>query len=320
LIADSSAWGAISITESAKVAPRVARAFFALAAALRRGPAGLFVPIDFGFVNVRLARIAKRAGWKVLYFVPPGSWRRDRQGAGVAALSDAVVTPFSWSAEMLCEMGARGYWFGHPIKQVLREGLAGAGEVRQDQFALLPGSRRHEIEMNLPMMAQVLRANEAAEFGLAAHLDALAMVRRWKELSGRTDPMTSGQTARVLARSRFGLICSGTVTLEAALCRTPMVVIYAISKTMLREAKLLGIKRPKYMALPNLILDRPVVPELLMGLDEAATLAGIRAAMDAVLADPSAQLAAFDELDVALGASDAITRTAELAAELLSGS
>src|SRR5438128_1146184 len=74
LLADSSSWGAIGAFHALGVAPRVLSGARRLRAELETGPTGLFVPIDFGFVNIRLARVAKAKGWKVLYFVPPGSW------------------------------------------------------------------------------------------------------------------------------------------------------------------------------------------------------------------------------------------------------
>src|SRR5688572_21772274 len=75
VVVDSSKWGAISILQSLKVAPRVVGGYSKAKRALRKGRPGLFIPIDFGYVNVRLARYAKKQGWKVLYFIPPGSWR-----------------------------------------------------------------------------------------------------------------------------------------------------------------------------------------------------------------------------------------------------
>jgi lipid-A-disaccharide synthase len=318
LLRDSRTWGAISITQSIKVAPRVASAFFRLAAELRRGEPGLFVPIDFGFMNVRLSKVAKRHGWKVLTFVPPGSWRRDRQGREVARLSDAIATPFSWSAELLEQLGAKDvHWFGHPIKQILREGLVGNSNGRLDQIAFLPGSRHHELELNLPILAEVVRPGEVVEFGLAPNVDLEHFKANWKALTGRNDTFTVGQTAAVLRRSRAGIVCSGTATLEAALCRTPMVVIYASSKAMVREAKLVGWKRPQFIALPNILLGRAAVPEFIVGAHSEATPEDLRTCLDQILSSPIQQLADFEELDAMLGSDDAITQTAELAAQLL---
>lgn len=319
LHADTTRWGAISIAQSLAAVPRVVGGYYRAKRKLRKDPKGLFVPIDFGYANIRLARHAKNNGWKVMYFVPPGSWRRDRQGKDLPAITDAVVTPFEWSAEILRKMGANAHWFGHPIKQLLRDsGVRPA--VERASIAILPGSRAHEISENLPVIAEALKGVDLpVEFALAPTVDAAAFKARWAELAGArsADRFTVGDTAGVLSRARAGIVCSGTATLEAALCRCPMVVMYRVSKAMVMEAKLIGFKRPKYIALPNILLDESVVPELVQ---DEATPAAVRSHLDALLTDsPSRenQLAAFTRLDEILGPNDAITRAARTGLDLV---
>ena len=317
VLADSSQWGAISVLESLKVFPRVIGGYYRTKRFMRSAKPGLFVPIDFGYVNIRLARHAKNHGWKVLYFVPPGSWRRDRQGGDLAAVSDMVSTPFSWSAEMLNAKGAKASWFGHPIKQLLRDRKVGIAPETSDRIAVLPGSRNHEIDQNLPLIAAA--ATDPIEFGLAPSLDVREFKDKWNGLApGRmNDRFTQGDVYGVLSRCRAAIVCSGTATLEAALCRSPMVVIYRFPKIAEFEAKLVGFKRPKFIALPNILLSRSVVPELVQ---EQATPDALKTELGRLLNDPAvreAQLVAFDELDALLGPSDAITQTAQMAIGLI---
>jgi lipid-A-disaccharide synthase len=316
-VADTSKWGAISITYALAAYPRIVFHYYRVKAALRRGEPGLFLPIDFGYVNVRLARHAKNQGWKVLYFVPPGSWRRDRQGRDLGKVTDEVVTPFPWSRELLEAAGVKAHFFGHPIKQLLRERNLEL-DSRRETIAVLPGSRPHEIQEILPAMAQALRGHpQRAELAIASSLDPEDVRRRWETHSGRTgDLFTVSDTYGVLARARAALVCSGTATLEAALARTPMVVAYRVGKAALVEARLIGFKVPKYIALPNILLDEPVVPELIQ---DAASPEAIRTALEAILEDrePRAhQLDAFTRIDALLGPDDAITRTAQLAMQM----
>lgn len=320
LHADSGVWGAISIAQSLKLYPRVVRGYYQAKARFGQGSPGLFVPIDFGFANIRLARHAKKHGWKVLYFVPPGSWRRDRQGSDLVTLTDAVSTPFEWSAEILTRMGANAHWFGHPIKQLLRE--ASSPVESREGLGVLPGSRLHEISENLPLIAASLASPNLASipvtFALAPSVDEEAFRARWRSLapSRSGDRFVVGDTYRVLRSARAAIVCSGTATLEAALCRCPMVVVYRVSKTVEIEAKLLRFKRPQYIALPNILLQRLSVPELVQ--DEATP----KEVADRVLGlwqegeVRETQLASFEELDVLLGPSDAITKTAELGLSL----
>src|ERR1044072_3831144 len=158
LVADSSQWGAISIVQSLQVAARAIRGGLKAKRLLKKGPPGLYIAIEFGVFNVRVSRWAKQAGWKVLYFMPPSSWRRDKQGRDLPAITDAVVTPFPWSEEILKSIGVNPHFFGPPLKQLIKD--------RQEQvdrpgnrIAILAGSRRHEIERNLPMIAEVVRGH-----------------------------------------------------------------------------------------------------------------------------------------------------------------
>jgi len=321
LHADSGVWGAISIAQSLKLYPRVVRGYYETKAKLAQGSPGLFVPIDFGFANIRLARHAKKHGWKVLYFVPPGSWRRDRQGGDLVTLTDAVSTPFEWSAEILQRMGANAHWFGHPIKQLLREASGPVGS--REGLGVLPGSRLHEISENLPLIAAGLAnpglASIPVTFALAPSVDLEAFRARWQALapSRQGDRFVVGDTYGVLRSSRAAIVCSGTATLEAALCRCPMVVVYRVSKTVEMEAKILRFKRPQYIALPNILLQRFAVPELLQdeATPEAVASTVLELWQEGAVRD--AQLASFEELDSLLGASDAITETAKLGLELI---
>ena len=313
IVADSSAFGAITL---AHALPLVPRGFALYARAKRRlasGAPGVFLPIDFGGVNVRLARHAKRHGWRVLYFVPPGSWRRDRQGRDLPTLADRIVTPFSWSAEILAGMGAEVRWFGHPIKSLVGLGSVSEGKERS-ALALLPGSRRHEIENNLPVLAAALRDwPHAVEFGLASGTDPEAIRARWPRPD---DVFTVGDTLGVLRRARAAVVCSGTATLEASLLRVPMSVVYQCDDRMRREERILTrlglFRRPEYVALPNILLGRSVVPERIDRVDPA-TLRGQIEALWRDGPERAAQLAAFEELDALLGPADAIARTAEWA-------
>ncbi|MCE9558318.1 MAG: hypothetical protein K8R88_05155 [Armatimonadetes bacterium] len=153
LVDNSSAYGAIGIYESIRVAHKVYGGLRKAKKNLRLGTPGVFIPIDFGFINIQLARYAKKLGWRVIYFVPPGSWRRTKQGADLPAITDAIITPFSWSADILRGMGANVFWEGHPLKQLI--GSVPSPENRES-VAILPGSRLHEIQFNLEVIGESL--------------------------------------------------------------------------------------------------------------------------------------------------------------------
>jgi lipid-A-disaccharide synthase len=114
LIADSRVWGAIGIVQSVKVAPKALLAFQRVKRFLRHLRPDWVVPIDFGAFNVPLSCWAKAHGMRVAYYIPPGSWRRERQGADLPRCTDCVLTPFEWSATRLRALGAQAHWVPHP--------------------------------------------------------------------------------------------------------------------------------------------------------------------------------------------------------------
>lgn len=323
IVADSSDWGAIGIAESLKVYPRARAGLRKAQRALAAGKPGVFVPIDYGYMNIGLARLAKQLGWKVVYFSPPGAWRKDKQGADLPSVTDAIVTPFSWSAEILNRMGGNALWYGHPIKQMIGESLGAENDERQATndgvgVAVLPGSRKSEIELILPLFAAVVRdLPEPVEVAVASTLDLEDIKRRWREVApNRADTFTVGDTYGVLRRARAALVCSGTATLEAALCGCPHVVAYKVSKLVELQARLIRFK-VTHIAQPNILLDRTIVPEFIQ---RAATSEAVRGALRDLLDDGAkreAQLQAFQELDELLGPDDAIDRTAALLAQYL---
>ncbi|MDX2065204.1 MAG: hypothetical protein SFX74_05625 [Fimbriimonadaceae bacterium] len=315
LIARSDSWGAIGVAESLKVVPRVLRAVRRVRQEFSTGTPGLFVPIDYGYANVRLARDAKALGWRVLYFVPPGSWRRGPQGKDLPHVTDAIVSPFSWSAEALREAGAEAYWFGHPLLELMPPV---ATDRTRAGWAVLPGSRPKELAMHLPLLAGAAR--RAAEpwptltFALAAATDPEPVRRTWVRLSGRTDDaFRVDATVDVLAGATFALVCSGTATLQAALCDTPHVIFYRADKAVEFQAWITRFRRPVHFGLPNLLLDERVVPELIQ---EVATPENLEPLVREALGTAETQRAGFARVRSVLGGTDAIQRTADLAIEI----
>ncbi|MFZ4507141.1 MAG: lipid-A-disaccharide synthase [Fimbriimonas sp.] len=315
--ADSSRWGAIGIVEAIRVYPRVLVGYRRALRQMAAMPPGLLVAIDFGFMNIRLCRHAKRLGWKVLYFVPPGSWKRGPQGKDLASLTDLVVTPTSWSFDQLAKIGVNVRWFGHPLKQLL--GRATRAQRDPSRIALVLGSRDPEVALLREVVRDIVAApafkDYTFEFPLAPNVNLEALRAWWIAQTGRTQDIFHREgTATSFRRCHAAIVCSGTATLEAALCGCPMVVVYKVRKLAELEGRILRI-RPKFIALPNLILDEPVVPELIQ---HAATPKAIGDLLLPLLSGErrEAQLEAFARIDTALGGANAITETAVEAIKL----
>jgi lipid-A-disaccharide synthase len=183
LLYDSAQWSAISIVETLKLYPKLRWSAFpaVVREALKRRPAAV-VLIDFGAFNVKVASKLKPRGIPVLYYFPPGSWRKQgKVNPQIARVTDRIATPFPWSEERLRSVGARATFVGHPLLEIVKPTLSRvefADRFGMDPAApivgLLPGSRSFEVEHNTPAMlraAQIIRekmADAQFVFGLAS--------------------------------------------------------------------------------------------------------------------------------------------------------
>lgn len=324
LVANSQGWGAISILESLKVAPRVMAGYRQAKGALFGGIPGLFIAIDFGFVNVRLINFAKAYGWKTLYFMPPGSWRRPpaqpdpRRTIKVpryVKAADEIVTPFSWSADWLTGMGAPVHWFGHPLKEIIGASANTGARSTAGLVAFLPGSRHHEIKINLPIFSQLAQQQDQSVLIVAPNLSLPHIEAQWRKSlpDSSRHRVVQRPVIDVLPTARAAVVCSGTAALEASLCACPHLVMYKFPPVAVWEAKLLGFKKPEFIGLGNIILNRAAIPEFIQ---DEATVENLSAALQPLVEDGgerTQQMQAFSEINAAIGGNLAISQTAELA-------
>jgi lipid-A-disaccharide synthase len=278
IIADMSGGGAISISASLKTVPRVSTRYFRMRRELLRRKPDIFIPIDFGAFNIRLAQIAHKNGIPVVYYFPPSSWRR-RTGKATRLLAcgGRAVTPFPWSAEFLRSQGVDARFVGHPLIDVVKPSVDKAGFVAEigldpslPLIGLFPGSRSHELAEHMaPMMgaARIIdRELGGAQFVVGAAPGVKDRVARDVQILAAGGPVVkvvSGRTYDCMAHSDLILTASGTATLEAAMLGTPMVIIYRGSPIMRLELRLRPGVLEEHIGMPNIVADRSVCPELI---------------------------------------------------------
>ena len=269
------------------------------------------VLIDFPEFNFRLARAARRAGVPVVYFVPPQIWAwRAGRVRTIARLVTRVLAVFPFEVPLYRAAGVPVDFVGHPLVDSLRGApsrAAARGRLGLDADAvvlgLLPGSRAEEVERLLPALRDAALALRRARPGVRCLVGLAPTVDRARVaglLRGAPGIEIVEHDARaVMAAADLLLAASGTVTLEAALLGTPMIICYRLSRLSFRLFLLL-IRVP-WIGLPNIALARTVAPELYQD-----TVTGPRLAREAerLLSDPSAlaaQRAAFAELQGRFG-------------------
>jgi lipid A disaccharide synthetase len=166
LVEDCSAWGAMGVTQALKSVPgMVLRIGPKMRAVVRSRRPDVVVLIDFGAFNVRAAKFCKSLGLKVVYYFPPGTWRRSgAKGAELAALTDLLLVPFQWAEERYRSLGANVVNVGHPMLERVRSEMSRAefaGHFGMDPdhpiVGLLPGSRKHEVAHIMPALLDSAR-------------------------------------------------------------------------------------------------------------------------------------------------------------------
>lgn len=283
------------------------------------------VCVDFPDFHLRLAGDAKRLGIPVVYHIPPKAWAwRPKRARRVAELVDAVSCLFPFEAEFYRREGARVLAVGHPLLDVLQEAKPPSPREARQRFGLspevpvlglLPGSRRREVAFLLPRMVRATQALQREMSDLCVLLPKANTVSEETLRASAGDALkrvqvVSNATYEALRACDFVLAASGTVTLEAALLGVPMAVVYRLSAVTFALAR--RLVRVRFSALPNLIVGREIVPELLQKAASAENMARIARVYLRNPALREEQRRAFKEVVLALGENGASGRVAEV--------
>jgi lipid-A-disaccharide synthase len=257
----------MGIAEVLPALPRILESMDVLRdAALERRP-GAALLVDSPDFNLRLARLLRERGIPVAYFIGPSVWAwrtyRVRQIARDVARM-LVILPFE--EKFYAAHGVRATYVGNPLADELlpRGSDAARAALHLDPahpvLALLPGSRLQEIHRLWPPILAAARALRAKTPGLQLVVPVAPTVDR-ALLHAPDVVFIDGRAPEVLAAADAAIVASGTATLEAALARTPMVVVYRTSWLTWLIGRLLV--RVRFVSLVNLLAGRALVPELL---------------------------------------------------------
>ena len=256
-----------------------------LTARLLEAHPDVFIGVDAPDFNLDLEARLKAAGTKAIHFICPSiwAWRGERVGK-IAKSVDHVLCLFPFEPALLARHGIAATYVGHPLADAIpleppraaaRQSLGLAAGDRV--VALLPGSRRSEIQYIAPLFLQAAARLHRQRPGLRFVLPLAPGLRSLVEAmlgqhAGAT-PITllDGRSHEALAACDVTLIASGTATLEAALFKRPMVIAYrmnALSWQMMRR-----MQYQAWVGLPNILCRDFVVPERLQAEADPATLA-----------------------------------------------
>jgi lipid-A-disaccharide synthase len=285
-VVDSASLAVVGLVEVATHIPRIYGEYRKLIRAAEQERPDVAILTDSPDFHLRLARRLKRLGIPVIYLVAPQvwAWRKGRLPA-MRQNIDQLLCIFPFEPEFFAAHGIDARYIGHPLTRLVkpsasREELRSRYGITDESpvVALLPGSRKGEIDRHLPVLLEAVRQIQQASQRLAPRFilavpSANLIGPNFRERISETSiQVLEGQTWDVLACAELALAASGTVTIEATLVGTPMVTFYRVNKLSWLMGKFL-VRVPFY-SMVNLVAGRRIVPELMQSDMTPARLAG----------------------------------------------
>ncbi|HET7569337.1 MAG TPA: lipid-A-disaccharide synthase [Gammaproteobacteria bacterium] len=293
----------------------------------------VFVGIDSPDFNLGLEARLKARGLRTIQYVSPSIWAwRAGRIKTIAKAVDRVLALLPFEKDLYDARGIDAVFVGHPLADEIAA-VPDRAEARRrlkwppdsNVLALLPGSRRNELDRLAPLFLEtaerlteqfpgLIIAAPMASPTLARHFDSLREGRNYK-LDLR---LIEGHSREVMSAADAVLLASGTAALEAMLLARPMAVAYRLAPMTRVIVQGLGLLKIEHVSLPNLLAGREIVPEFLQ---ERARADLLTPAMADLLDDPDTrarQLEAFAPIAATL-ARDASSRAAEAVLELVEG-
>lgn len=269
--------------------PQLYRAYSELIAQAEARRPQVVVLVDFPDFNFLIGKALHKRGVKVLYFVCPQvwAWRKGRVRT-MQRFVDTAAVIFPFEADFYARHGVNASFVGHPFidlpppQTIDLQSLSSPGTFQaidetkvphahipkapRRVVALLPGSRRAEVERLLPLQIEAFLKAQAVLGDLIAvvpRADSLDEEFLRSILPEREDVLLiPGHARELLHQADFAVVASGTATVEAALAQVPFVCVYRLSPVTYRVARVL-VRGVKHFAMPNLIAEKSLVPELL---------------------------------------------------------
>jgi lipid-A-disaccharide synthase len=272
--------------------------------------------IDFPGFNMKVANFAKQKGFKVFYYISPKVWAwNQKRVLKIKKFVDRMFCILPFEVEFYKKWGMDVDYVGNPILDAIVSSpqdelfkITHNLDVRPI-VALLPGSRKQELEKVLPEMVKTADRFPDYQFVIAG-APSFYKENYTAYLNGREIAVIFNDTYNLLLNSKAAIVTSGTATLETALLKIPQVVVYKGNPLSIAIARMLV--KIKYISLVNLVMDQAVVKELIQ---EECTSRIIGDELDLILNDPlyrTEMLINYDELAIVMGDPGASEKAATL--------
>jgi lipid-A-disaccharide synthase len=326
ILVDASEISVVGITEVFSKAPGILKSLRRVKKTLKTAPPNLLILIDFPDFNLHVAATARKNKIPVLYYISPQIWAwRPGRVKKIGKLVDhmAVILPFEENFYKAQHIPVT--FVGHPL---LENNLPPKEAIERKWLedipviGLLPGSRHGEIDRHLPVMLDTARILcqkiKPVKFviSLSPDVEKKYIEDIVEKFSGTAAfEIISADVKKIFEKSRIVVAASGTVTLEAAISGTPMVIIYKVSPVSYFLGK--NMIQVKHIGLVNLIAGKEIVPELVQ---KSASPDQIANTVFKMLSDPTGlKTLGLELLNIRkkLGGAGASERVADIAFDML---
>lgn len=327
-LVDANVMAVMGIVEVVAHLPVIVKGFNTLKARLLKDPPRLLVLIDYPDFNLRLAKVAKRAGIKVLYFISPQVWAwRSGRVVGIGRVIDRMACLFPFEVPFYEGAGIPVSFVGHPLLDLVRptmgkeQALDSFGlDPRRPTVGLFPGSRKSEIAKLLPDIlaaAKIVKARLPDTQFLLPLASSLGRedIEPQIRAAGLDVAIVSGRNHDVMIACDAAVSASGTVTMELALVGTPMVIVYRVSGVTYQIGKRV-IKVP-HIGICNIVAQKGIVRELIQ---DQVTPEAMASETERLLVDreyAATMREEFAQVRKKLGSGGALGRLARVACEMM---
>jgi len=279
----------------------------------------VLILIDFPGFNLKIAEFAKENGIKICYYISPKVWAwNQKRVLKIKKVVDKMFCILPFEVDFYSKWGMKVDYVGNPLLDEIAD-FNPSPDFRENYklgtekiIALLPGSRKQEIERLLPVMLSLTEgSNYTFVIAAAPNFDK----SYYQQFVGlKSVHILFNNTYNLLQNAHAAVVASGTATLETALFKVPQVVVYKGSTISIAIARLLV--KIKFISLVNLIVDKKIVTELIQ---EDCNPAKLKNELNKLLAgkDRAEMLNHYDELLSLMGKPGASEKTASLIVDYL---
>ncbi len=275
LLSSSDELAVVGFSEVLKKLKTVFDVYKRLSHYLRTQRPDLLILVDYPEFNLRLARVARKTGIPIVYYISPQVWAwRSYRVNLIRRLVTKMIVIFPFEREFYQKYDVDVEWVGHPLVDSVASALTKEEFCRQHALdpdrplvGILPGSRESEVEQLLPVMLEAANRIHQQEPAVQFVLPRASSLEQ-SSLFENTLPsfvhLIRQQTYETINATDVIVTASGTVTVEAAILETPMIITYIVSPFTYWLGRMF-IKVP-FIGMVNLIAGKQVAPELIQDL------------------------------------------------------